>query len=57
MARERKPSVIFIDELDSIAAARAEGEAEGSRRMKTELMVQLQGFGDQSVRLVARLPF
>ena len=46
MAREHKPSIIFIDEVDSLCASQSENESESARRIKTEFLVQMQGVGN-----------
>ena len=48
MARESKPAIIFIDEIDSLCGSRSEGENETSRRIKTEFLVQMQGVGNDN---------
>jgi len=48
MAREEKPSIIFIDEIDSLCGSRNEGQSESSRRVLTEFLVQMQGVGNDN---------
>lgn len=45
LASFHQPSVVFIDEIDSILTARSENECEASRRLKTEFLIQLDGAG------------
>jgi len=48
MARESKPSIIFIDEVDALCGSRSENESESARRIKTEFLVQMQGVGNDT---------
>lgn len=59
MATDVAPSIIFLDELDSLLGRRksdGNNEAESSRRFKTEFMVQLDGIsagsGDESKKML-----
>lgn len=48
LARQHKPSIIFIDEVDSLCGSRSENESESARRIKTEFLVQMQGVGNDT---------
>ncbi|XP_060797310.1 vacuolar protein sorting-associated protein 4B-like [Neoarius graeffei] len=48
LARENKPSIIFIDEIDSLCGSRSDNESEAARRIKTEFLVQMQGVGNNN---------
>jgi 26S proteasome regulatory subunit T5 len=56
LAREKKPAIIFIDELDAIGTKRGSGEGESREVHRTmlELLNQLDGFTqDDSIKVIA----
>lgn len=44
-ARKRKPSIIFIDEIDALAGKRTDDDMGKGRGIKTELFAQMEGVG------------
>ncbi|XP_015122978.1 vacuolar protein sorting-associated protein 4B [Diachasma alloeum] len=48
LARQRKPSIIFIDEIDSLCSSRSDNESDSERRIKTQFLVQMQGVGSDN---------
>lgn len=47
-AKSKAPSIIFIDEIDSLGTARKSEESESSRRIKTELLIQIDSILNHS---------
>ncbi len=47
-AREQKPSVIFVDEVESLCSQRDEDTHEASSRLLTEFLIQIDGVGNDS---------
>ncbi len=57
MAREREPAVIFIDEIDAIAARRTESKTSGDaevQRTMMQLLSEMDGFDERGdIRIIA----
>ena len=53
IAYKKAPSIIFIDEIDSILSKRKESENEATKRLKTEFLIQFDGLGsDNNAKLL-----
>ena len=48
LAYKKVPSIIFIDEIDSILSKRSESENEATKRLKTEFLIQFDGLGSNT---------
>jgi len=46
-ARKHAPSIVFIDELDSITMSREDDQSDASRKTLTTLLAELDGFQDK----------
>ncbi|KAL4216987.1 Vacuolar protein sorting-associated protein 4B [Mactra antiquata] len=45
-ARDKKPCVIFFDDVEALCDSRSKNESELARKIKTEFLVQMQDVGD-----------
>ena len=52
LARYLQPSVVFIDEVDSLLTERSSTEHDAMRRLKTEFLVQFDGVGTDAAERV-----
>lgn len=48
LAKEKQPSIIFIDEVDSLTQSRSENENDAMRRVKTQLLSSMEGISSNS---------
>ena len=48
LAFEKEPSVVFIDEIESILCKRSDSENEAMKRLKTEFLIQFDGVGSSA---------
>lgn len=53
IAKERSPTIIFIDECDALCRSRNDEDSEASARLKTQLLTEMAGFGSDSRRVTA----
>ncbi|MGA0277173.1 MAG: AAA family ATPase [Candidatus Kariarchaeum pelagius] len=48
LAKEKQPSIIFIDEVDSLTQSRSENENDAMRRVKTQLLSSMEGISSNN---------
>jgi spastin len=48
LAYAKQPSIIFIDEIDSVLSKRSDNDNEAAKRLKTEFLIQFDGLGSNS---------
>ena len=52
LARVKSPSIVFIDEIDSLLTKRGDNDFEASRRVKTEFLLQFEGVSSGNERVL-----
>ena len=52
VAREKAPSIVFMDEIDALTTKRSGDQSEASRRMLSTLLTELDGFQDKGSDLL-----
>ena len=52
LARVKSPSIVFIDEIDSLLTKRGDNDFEASRRVKTEFLLQFEGVSSGTERVL-----
>ncbi len=52
MANEKAPSIIFIDEIDSMCGKRTDDDTDSTKRVKTEFLVQMQGLSSKNDKVL-----
>ena len=50
LAYKKSPSIIFIDDIDSILSKRSDSENEAGKRLKTEFLIQFDGLNSDSTK-------
>lgn len=48
LAYKKQPSIIFIDEIDSVLSKRSDNDNEAAKRLKTEFLIQFDGLGSNN---------
>ena len=48
LAYKKQPSIIFIDEIDSILSKGSDNDNEAAKRLKTEFLIQFDGLGSNA---------
>jgi vacuolar protein-sorting-associated protein 4 len=47
IAKEKSPTIFFIDEVDALCSSRSSEESESSRRLKNSLLMEMDGMESQ----------